>query len=345
MAEKEEDTKVTKDNDDQGECKQGAGENSSSSKPTESRNDVLETKVMKEIKLRDLFKAIFTSFSAEPPEDADKKRDEIIRTYLKQIICAHKISNSYNILILHDQGRMIKSDADHIYRAATAFCDKKPLLLVLYSAGGVIDSAYLIGKLCRECAHEKFVVVVPRQAKSAATLICCAADEIHMGSLSELGPIDPQIGQLPALCLKSAVEHIADLISDYPHAADMFAKYLHLSLDPIHLGYYERVAESAAQYAERLLKTHEGNLKKPPAHISKELVYSYKDHGFVIDKSEAVEIFGKDIIRTNTEEYTLGDAIYEALMHVDRMADIMEQYFYLIGSCDSPLNFRKKDRN
>jgi hypothetical protein len=147
MAKKKEEIKSTKKNNDQGECKQGAGENSTSSEPAE-------------IQLSDLFKAIFTSFSPEPPEGANKKRDEIIHKYLKQVICSHQISNSYNTLILHDHGRMIKSDADHIYRAAASFSDKKPLLLVLYSAGGVIDSAYLIGKLCRENAHKKFVVVV-----------------------------------------------------------------------------------------------------------------------------------------------------------------------------------------
>ena len=48
--------------------------------------------------------------------------------------------------------------------------------------------------------------------------------------------------------------YIAYLIKDYPQASEMFAKYLNLSIDPIHLGYYERVAESATQYAERLLK-------------------------------------------------------------------------------------------
>lgn len=214
------------------------------------------------IPLKDMFKATHTSLLPDAPEGSAGKRDDLIRLFLKQTIEEHKISKAYNILILHDEGRMIKSDADHIYSAATAFCDKKPLMLVLYSSGGVIDSAYLIGKLCRECATEKFVVVVPRQAKSAATLICCAADEIHMGSLSELGPIDPQVGNFPALGLKSAVEHIAELLKGYPHAVDMFAKYLHLSLDPIHLGYCERVAESAAQYAERLLKAHEKNFKK-----------------------------------------------------------------------------------
>ena len=35
--------------------------------------------------------------------------------------------------------------------------------------------------------------MVPRMAKSAATMICLGANEIIMSSTSELGPIDPQI--------------------------------------------------------------------------------------------------------------------------------------------------------
>jgi ClpP class serine protease len=43
----------------------------------------------------------------------------------------------------------------------------------------------------------RLVVVVPDQAKSAATLIALGADEILMGPASDLGPIDPQI-ELPS---------------------------------------------------------------------------------------------------------------------------------------------------
>ena len=185
-------------------------------------------------------------------------------------------------------------------------------------------------------------MTIPRQAKSAATLICCAADEIHMGSLSELGPIDPQIDQLPALGLKSSIEHIAELISRYPKSSEMFAKYLNLSLQPIHLGYYERVAESAAQYAERLLKSHFSNLKSSPEKISNDLVYSYKDHSFVIDKSEALSIFGGNVIKSNTEEYNLGNSIYGTMMLISRISSIMKYSFYFIGSCESEPNFTKR---
>lgn len=311
-----------------------------------TKNDIVETPKPNDTKpdvlFKDVFSAMQQSFSDTPPPNADKLRDDLIKKYLNQKIQKHTNCTDYNIMILFDEGTMVKKDADNIYSAATKFVDKKSLLLVLYSSGGIIGSAYLIGKLCREYANNKFIVVVPRFAKSAATLICCAADEIHMGSLSELGPIDPQIDHLPALGLKSAVEHIADLIQKYPSSSEMFARYLNYSLKPVNLGYYERVAESATQYAEKLLKTHSDNLKSSPSKIAKDLVYSYKDHGFVIDKTEALEIFGKKIVKHNTPEYELGNMLYDELSLISRFADIFDRYFYLIGSCESAPVFGKK---
>lgn len=275
-------------------------------------------------------------------EEAEKDRDNAVREYLLSVIAQHPDIADYNILILHDEGRMMKSDADNIYAAVTGFNDKKKLLLVLYSSGGYSDAAYLIGKLCRDHSNGCFVVSVPRQAKSAATLLCCAADEIHMGSLSELGPIDPQIDGLPALGLKNSVEHIAELVKDRPASSDMFAKYLNLSLNLIHLGYYERVAESAKQYAERLLKPHRKSLASAPDKIAHDLVYGYKDHGFVIDKGEAETIFGKKTVQTNTVEYEFGNAIYQAMKFLSAVAGIFNYTFYFIGSPDSKPTFTKR---
>jgi len=47
-----------------------------------------------------------------------------------------------------------------------------------------------------------------------------------MGSMSELGPIDPQFEGLPALGLKDAVEHIAELASQYPKASDVLCEVI-----------------------------------------------------------------------------------------------------------------------
>jgi len=289
-----------------------------------------------------LLDAIADSLQPDAGSDKENHRDQLIRKYMNQQISQYDISNNYNLLILYDELTMLKTDADYIYSAATSFKERKPILLVLYSGGGDIGSAYLIGQLCREYSKDKFVVTIPRRAKSSATLLCCAADEIHMGSLSELGPIDPQIEEMPALGLKASVTHICELVKENPRASDMFAKYLNLSLDPVQLGYYERVAESAVQYAERLLKPHYSNLKQQPSAIAETLVYSYKDHGFVIDQNEALRIFGDKTIKTNAAEYSLGNVVYEELNFVSRVARFFEHNFYMIGSLDSQLHFLKR---
>jgi hypothetical protein len=295
------------------------------------------------VKVGDIMQAITASLEPDASHDLTKKRDDLMRRYLREQCSALPIIQQYNMLILHDDLLMVKADADRIYSGARSFQEKKPLLLVLHSGGGDIGSAYLIGKLCREYSNGKLVVVVPRRAKSAATLICCAADEIHMGSLSELGPIDPQIDQLPALGLKSSIQHIADLVSANPGAAEMFAKYLSYSVQPIHLGYCERVAESAAQYAERLLKSHSDNLSGKPATIANNLVYTYKDHGFVIDHDEAKAIFGPKVVRRNTEEYDLGNLVYDTMEFFSWFADWKARDFYFIGV--DPCFMKRRDPN
>lgn len=298
----------------------------------------------KKIEVDEVFDAIFKAYGASGNNQAERPAKDLIGRYLVQMASEHAVFEAYNTIVIFDSSQMVKGDADHIYNGLTGFVEKKPLLVVLYSHGGDIGAAYLIGKLCREYSNESFVLAVPRAAKSAATLLACAADEIHMGSLSELGPIDPQIDELPALGLKNSIEHIAQLVKKTPQAAEMFAKYLHLSLKPVDLGYYERVAESAIQYAERLLATHGDKLTRPVTQIAYELVYSYKDHGFVIDKTEALGIFGPSVVKHNTPIYSLGNELYKALSLIRDFLDWLNCTFYLIGPVDSEPNIRKKKK-
>ena len=289
---------------------------------------VEEGKITKHNLIDDLFKTL----KDEASEDDKKQGGKIVKKYLQQIIDSYEISKSYNIVFLYDEIRMIQSDADSIYTAVTTFPEKKPILLVLHSTGGYIEPAYLIGKLLHGYSVEPLNIVVPRRAKSGATLVCCAAGRIHMGSLSELGPIDPQLDKLPALAIKSSIEHIAKLVTEFPQATTLFAQYLSLTVKPIHIGYYERIAKSAVQYAERLLSPHKDILKSPPSIIAERLVYSYKDHSFVIDRQEAKDIFGENVLKHNTKEYELGNAIYKELGFISRIADIAGYDFYFNGS-------------
>lgn len=70
----------------------------------------------------------------------------------------------------------------------------KELVLLINSAGGEALPAERIVNICRSYSNGKFCVIVPKMAKSAATMICFGANKIGMSKTSELGPIDPQIG-------------------------------------------------------------------------------------------------------------------------------------------------------
>lgn len=261
--------------------------------------------------------------------ESDRATDEQIQEIASQVLAAeiakNPLSAKFNVLLLFDEGSIHRGTSNRIYSALSAVDSTKPILLILNTPGGDVASAYLISKLCREHTTATFEVAVPRRAKSAGTLICCGADRIHMGSLSELGPIDPQFGAVPALALKHSVEHIAELVGIYPAASQMFSDYLSKSLRVEALGYFERVAESAAQYAERLLDS--GTLKsseRSSSEIAKHLVYAYKDHGFVIDAREAKAIFGEGSVESNTDEYRFANGLYEAL---DFMAWVCNKRF------------------
>lgn len=265
---------------------------------------------------------------------------EIVDRGVGKVAKQHSVVDQYNVLVLYDTGALVRGDADRLYTALGRCDEAKPLLLILQSNGGDIAAAYFIGKLCRERTPDRFVVAVPRRAKSGATLICCGADELHMGSLSELGPIDPQFEGVPALALKYSIEHLAELTRRYPSAADMFSKYLEGALNIQELGYYERVAESAIQYAERLLKSRINDGPFTPAEIARRLVYSYKDHGFVIDLQEALEIFGEKIVQQGSDEYQLGNDLYTWLDLYRRVTrDLFRQQMYFIGDLDKGSQF------
>ena len=115
-----------------------------------------------------------------------------IRTFIKE----SGLENKYEFVFLYDDRSQIsRYTSNRIYSAVTdnSHSPNTHLFLLLHTGGGKVEPAYLISKCCKKSAP-RFVVAVPRFAKSAGTLIALGADEIHMGIISELGPIDPQIG-------------------------------------------------------------------------------------------------------------------------------------------------------
>jgi hypothetical protein len=255
-----------------------------------------------------------SSTAAQISEELTKEITKIISKHFPDD------QEKFCFLSLYDTRTVIDSwDADRIFRALQNQNPdrKKNVIFFLVSNGGRIEPAYQITKICKKYSASSFQVVIPRRAKSAATLIAIGADVIHMGPFGELGPIDPQLDGLPALGVRRSLEIIAGICANYPKSSEAFARYLGSKLTIEQIGYCDRVSESAAQYAERLLQKKPGISSADASSMAKRLVYEYKDHGFVIDVEEAQNHLGKSWVKSESREIAFAEEIYNLLEAVN----------------------------
>jgi ClpP class serine protease len=95
-------------------------------------------------------------------------------------------------------------DSEQVLRAIRQTPDDTPIDLVLHTPGGLVLAAEQIAHAVR--AHPAPVtVLVPHYAMSGGTLIALAANEIRMDAHAVLGPVDPQLGEMPAASIMRVV--------------------------------------------------------------------------------------------------------------------------------------------
>lgn len=107
------------------------------------------------------------------------------------------------------------NDAEDVLEAIRTTPKSTPIELILHTPGGLVLPALQIARALK--AHPaRTTVFVPHYAMSGGTLIALAADEIVLNQHAVLGPIDPQIGGVPAASLlRLRQEKSADATDDY----------------------------------------------------------------------------------------------------------------------------------
>jgi len=96
-------------------------------------------------------------------------------------------------------------DSEAVLRAIRLTPPEQPIDVILHTPGGLVLAAEQIAKALIE--HKgKVTVFVPHYAMSGGTLIALAADEIVMDANAVLGPVDPQLGDMPAASIVRVVE-------------------------------------------------------------------------------------------------------------------------------------------
>lgn len=125
-------------------------------------------------------------------------------------------------------------DSEQILRAVRLTPEDMPLDLILHTPGGLVLAAEQIAQaLVRHKA--KVTVFVPHYAMSGGTLLALAADEIVMDPNAVLGPVDPQVGQYPAVSILKVLDRkaINEVDDETVILADIAAKAMEQVKDTI----------------------------------------------------------------------------------------------------------------
>lgn len=187
----------------------------------------------------------------------------------------------------------------------------KNIDLFLYSAGGDTMVPWRLVSMIREYC-DKFSVIVPYKAHSAATMIALGADEIVMSDLSELSPIDPSTANVfnpsdPQNQQNKIPISVEDVMAYFDLAknkfgikndeelAKIFNKFVESNpqIHPLALGNVNRIHNLIRILAKRLLKSHEAPMKEDE--IEKIVDYFTEklySHQYFIGRKEAKEDLG-----------------------------------------------------
>lgn len=203
--------------------------------------------------------------------------------------------------------------------------------IVINSGGGSIHAAYQIAEVVR--AHAKEVIAcVPFYAKSAATLLCIAADTIVLDELAQLGPLDTQIleerkggkgqyvsalnpfktlEQLQKFALETLDVSVKMMVMrsgmDLDECLGHATAFVRTTTDPLFgkldaekLGEYSRALSLGKEYGDRLLRRFAGWDEDKREDVLEKLVHGYPSHDFIIDYQELQELgFKAELFKDN----------------------------------------------
>jgi ClpP class serine protease len=96
-------------------------------------------------------------------------------------------------------------DSEQILRAIRLTPDDMPIDLILHTPGGLVLASEQIAFALRNHLA-RVTVFVPHYAMSGGTMLALAADEIYMDGNAVLGPVDPQVGNYPAVSILKAID-------------------------------------------------------------------------------------------------------------------------------------------
>ncbi len=130
----------------------------------------------------------------------------------------------------------------------------KGLDLILHTQGGNLAATESIVDYLRRIFGKNIRAIVPQVAMSAGTMIACSCKEIVMAKHSSLGPIDPQLRDIPAAGVIDEFQKACNEIKKYPERIPIWQSIIR-QYRPTFLSQCENAVRWSKEFVEKELKT------------------------------------------------------------------------------------------
>ncbi|PKL69822.1 MAG: serine protease [Methanomicrobiales archaeon HGW-Methanomicrobiales-1] len=191
----------------------------------------------------------------------------------------------------------------------------KGLDLILHTPGGDLAATESIVDYLRQMFGNNVRAIIPQLSMSAGTMIACSCKSIVMGKQSNLGPIDPQFGNLPAHGVieefQKAVDECKKDPSRVPLWQPIIAKY-----NPTLLGECQKSIAWSQDIVTDWLRT--GMLKDDPKKDEKilSIIRELGDHALTKSHSRHISSAKCKEIGLNIEDMETDQVLQDAILSV-----------------------------
>ena len=195
-------------------------------------------------------------------------------------------------------------------------------MMIINSPGGDGLAAERIINICRSYSNDRFEVIVPKKAKSAATMICMGASKILMSKTAELGPIDPQIVRGKRLVsAHNIIKSYEELLENAINTKGNLEPYLQQlqRYDAAEIVHYKTLQALTKDIATRALST--GMLKAIPSDEIERKIEVFLDPERTSSHGRPINIEAAVRSGLNVEEIKLTDEIWPLVWELYIRAD------------------------
>jgi len=198
----------------------------------------------------------------------------------------------------------------------------KGLDLILHTPGGDLAATESLVSYLRSMFGTDIRAIVPQLAMSAGTMIACACREIIMGLHSSIGPIDPQIGGVPAHGIIREFQEAADQIKADPAKIPVWqpiiAKY-----HPTLIGESQNAIKLAYDIVYEWLSTgmFAGKTKPGPKARASRVMKDLASHELTLTHSRHIGYHHAKAIGLNVSALEADDKFQDAVLTVHHLCE------------------------